>query len=114
MLSGEVYSAVAPELLEELMVTREMLYEYNSLHPSETRRMKEILKGLLGYVADAANGSLPTSISRFSMKPVLLLVMIVSSALMSASTLPAIVPTLLNVIAARSGLSLSPLAITYG
>jgi len=52
MLSGEVYSAVDPELLEELMVTREMLYEYNSLHPSETRRMKEILKGLLGYVAD--------------------------------------------------------------
>ena len=52
MLSGEVYSAVDPELLEELMVTREMLYEYNSLHPSETWRMKEILKGLLGYVAD--------------------------------------------------------------
>ena len=38
MLAGEVYSAVDPELLEELMVTREMLYEYNSLHPSETRR----------------------------------------------------------------------------
>ena len=52
MLASEVYSAVDPELLEELMVTREMLYEYNSLHPSETRRMKEILKGLLGYVAD--------------------------------------------------------------
>ena len=40
MLAGEVYSAVDPELLEELMVTREMLYEYNSLHPSETQRMK--------------------------------------------------------------------------
>ena len=52
MLAGEVYSAVDPELLEELMATREVLYEYNSLHPSETRRMKEILKGLLGYVAD--------------------------------------------------------------
>ena len=52
MLAGEVYSAVDPELLEELMVTREMLYEYNSLHPSETQRMKEILKGLLGCVAD--------------------------------------------------------------
>ena len=52
MLAGEVYSAVDPELLEELMVTREMLYEYNSLHPSETRRMKEILKDLLGHVAD--------------------------------------------------------------
>jgi maltose O-acetyltransferase len=35
MLASEVYSAVDPELLEELMVTREMLYEYNSLHPSE-------------------------------------------------------------------------------
>ncbi|MCR5471603.1 MAG: hypothetical protein K6F02_00395 [Prevotella sp.] len=52
MLAGEVYSAVDPELLEELMVTREMLYEYNSLHPSETLRMKKILKGLLGCVAD--------------------------------------------------------------
>ena len=52
MLAGEVYSAVDPELLEELMVTREMLYEYNSLPPSETRRMKEILKDLLGHVAD--------------------------------------------------------------
>ena len=28
------------------------LYEYNSLRPSQTQRMKEILKGLLGYVAD--------------------------------------------------------------
>ena len=52
MLAGEVYSAVDPELLEELMVTREMLYEYNSLHPSETLRMKKILKGLLGCVGD--------------------------------------------------------------
>ena len=52
MLAGEVYSAVDPELIDELMVTREVLYEYNSLRPSETRRMKEILKGLLGYVAD--------------------------------------------------------------
>ena len=52
MLAGEVYSAVDPELLEELMATREVLYEYNSLHPSDTLRMKEILKGLLGHVAD--------------------------------------------------------------
>ena len=43
MLAGEVYSAVAPELIEELMATREVLYEYNSLRPSETQRMKEIL-----------------------------------------------------------------------
>ena len=49
MLAGEVYSAIDPELIEELMATREVLYEYNSLHPSETLRMKEILKGLLGH-----------------------------------------------------------------
>ena len=52
MLAGEVYSAVDPELIEELMATKEVLYEYNSLRPSETQRMKEILKGLLGHVAD--------------------------------------------------------------
>ena len=52
MLAGEVYSAVDPELIEELMATREILYEYNSLLPSETQRMKKILKGLLGHVAD--------------------------------------------------------------
>ena len=52
MLAGEVYSAVDPELIEELMATRVVLYEYNSLRPSETSRMKDILKGLLGYVAD--------------------------------------------------------------
>ena len=52
MLAGEVYSAIDPELIEELMMTREVLYEYNSLRPSKTQRMKEILKGLLGHVAD--------------------------------------------------------------
>ena len=34
MLAGEVYSAIDPELIEELMMTREVLYEYNSLRPS--------------------------------------------------------------------------------
>ena len=52
MLAGEVYSAVDPTLIEELMVTREVLHEFNSLRPSETRRMREILKGLFGHVAD--------------------------------------------------------------
>ena len=28
MLAGEVYSAVDPELIEELMATREVLYEW--------------------------------------------------------------------------------------
>lgn len=38
MLAGEVYYAADPDLIEELMVTREALYEYNSLRPSETQR----------------------------------------------------------------------------
>ena len=52
MLAGLVYDATNPELVAELLVTREILYEYNSLKPSETGRMKEILKGLLGHIDD--------------------------------------------------------------
>lgn len=52
MLAGEVYDATDPELIGKLMVTREVLYEYNTLRPSECERMKEILKGLLGHVGD--------------------------------------------------------------
>jgi len=52
MLAGMVYDATAPELIAELQATRVVLYEFNSLHPSETQRMKEILKGLFGKVGD--------------------------------------------------------------
>ena len=52
MLAGDVYDATDPELIGELMVTREVLYEYNTLRPSECERMKEILRGLLGHVGD--------------------------------------------------------------
>ena len=52
MLAGMVYDAATPELIAELQNTREILYEFNSLRPSETLRMKEILKGLLGHTAD--------------------------------------------------------------
>ncbi len=52
MLAGLVYDAVNPELQEGLQATREALYEFNSLKPSETQRMKEILKRLLGSVGD--------------------------------------------------------------
>ena len=36
MLAGEIYSAVDPELIRNLVATREVLYVYNSLRPSET------------------------------------------------------------------------------
>ncbi len=52
MLAGEVYDATSRELIAELQATREVLHEFNMLRPSETQRMKEILKGLLGHVAD--------------------------------------------------------------
>lgn len=52
MLASEVYSAVDPELLSELMETREKIHEYNSLHPSETQKMKKLLNELLGHIGD--------------------------------------------------------------
>ena len=52
MLAGEVYSAVAPGLIRELQETREKVYDYNALRPSETQKMKAILKELLGHTAD--------------------------------------------------------------
>ena len=42
MLAGLVYDATDQELLSELMATREALYEFNLLRPTETQRMKEI------------------------------------------------------------------------
>lgn len=52
MLAGMVYNATTPELITELQATRGVLHEFNSLHPSETQRMREILKGLLGNTGD--------------------------------------------------------------
>jgi len=52
MLAGEVYSAVDPQLLEELSATREIIHDYNCLRPSGKTKKLEILKGLLGHVAD--------------------------------------------------------------
>lgn len=52
MLAGMVYSAVDHQLLKELNEVKEIIYEYNALRPSETTRRLEILKELLGHVAD--------------------------------------------------------------
>lgn len=52
MLAGEVYSAVDPQLLSELMETREKIHEYNSLRPKDIQKMKVLLKELLGHIGD--------------------------------------------------------------
>ena len=48
MLGGEVYDATHPELLRRLRETREKLWEYNSLRPSESEKKNAILHELLG------------------------------------------------------------------
>lgn len=48
MVSGEVYDATHPELLRRLKATREKLWEFNSLNPSQAEKKKAILQELLG------------------------------------------------------------------
>ena len=43
MLSGEIYSAVDPQLLEELTEVKEVIHDYNLLRPSEKLKAREIL-----------------------------------------------------------------------
>ena len=52
MLAGEIYSAVDPQLLEELADAREVIHDYNLLRPSENQKKLELLKGLLGHIGD--------------------------------------------------------------
>lgn len=52
MLAGQVYSAVDPQLLQELQDTRLLVRQYNDLLPSETDKMRELLKRMLGAVGD--------------------------------------------------------------
>ena len=52
MLSGELYSATDPQLLEELNAVKNVIWEYNSLRPSEYEKRLQMLKDLLGSIAD--------------------------------------------------------------
>ena len=52
MLSGMVYSAVDSQLLEELNAAKEVIHRYNALSPADNADRLEILKGLLGHIAD--------------------------------------------------------------
>ena len=52
MLSGMVYSAIDDQLLKELNEVKEIIHEYNALKPSQILRRFQILKDLLGHVAD--------------------------------------------------------------
>lgn len=52
MLAGMVYDATDPVLLSELSTTKDVIHQLNSLPPSETHRIREILRNLLGNVGD--------------------------------------------------------------
>jgi len=54
MLSGQVYSAVDSELLEELGKVKEIIHRYNALSPSAGQERLNILKSLLGHIGDEA------------------------------------------------------------
>lgn len=44
MLAGEPYLAFCDELVTERARAKEILFEYNNLHPSEMEKRTEILK----------------------------------------------------------------------
>lgn len=52
MLAGEYYSAIDQELVRELNETKDIIQQYNNLRPSDTQGRFEILKNLIGNMAD--------------------------------------------------------------
>lgn len=50
MLSGQPYLAFDEELFKERQYAKEILFTFNSLHPSEINKRNELLKNLLGKV----------------------------------------------------------------
>lgn len=48
MVSGQKYYAANPQLIAKLMSTREKIYEFNNLRPSETDALNKIIKDLFG------------------------------------------------------------------
>ena len=104
MLAGEIYSAVDPQLIEELTEVKEIIHDYNLLRPSEKEEAREILKGLLGHIADdniLINQPFYCDYGK-------------QMARMSASTRLAIVQTPWSATAVGSGQNQSSSAIMYG
>lgn len=52
MLAGEYYSAIDPELVRELNETKDIIQQYNNLRPTDSQGRFEILKNLIGKMAD--------------------------------------------------------------
>lgn len=48
MLKGELYLSFGEELFSERQHAKEVIFEFNALHPREVNKRNELLKGLLG------------------------------------------------------------------
>ena len=48
MLAGEIYSAVDPQLIEELTKVKEIIHDYNLLRPSEKQKARGDTKRFVG------------------------------------------------------------------
>lgn len=53
MVSGQMYFAPDPVLLEKLMVTREKIFDFNNLRPTQTDAQRAIIKDLLGGTGES-------------------------------------------------------------
>jgi acetyltransferase-like isoleucine patch superfamily enzyme len=52
MLSGKPYKSFGKELFDERQYAKELLFEYNNLHPSKIDKRNEIIKRLFGKADD--------------------------------------------------------------
>ena len=52
MLTGKPYQAFGEELIGERQYAKELIFEFNALHPSEMDKRNEIIKRLFGKVSD--------------------------------------------------------------
>lgn len=48
MLRGEIYDAIYPEFLRRLEETRQKLWEFNSINPADTERLKTLFRSIIG------------------------------------------------------------------
>lgn len=48
MVSGEVYNAADPVILEQLNQVKELVWEYNNIRPTDSEKKREAIHALLG------------------------------------------------------------------
>ena len=48
MVSGEVYDALAPELINELNRVKDLVWQYNQIRPSDYTSKEQAIRALLG------------------------------------------------------------------